>query len=149
MSQFTVGNELPVKLFVDTFIVDGIELLLHILTIRVGTDWHGRRNFAGLRIRIRIILRCWIRIRSRETAHSRGSNWNPRGFSDPVVANPQHFDEEQDPDPHLSDADPQPWNFEYNYFWAASTFIFSSVTNPDPGSGAFLTPRSGSRIRDG
>jgi hypothetical protein len=54
VSQFTVGNELPLKLFVDTFIVDGIELLLHILTIRVGPDWHGRRNFAGFRIRILI-----------------------------------------------------------------------------------------------
>jgi hypothetical protein len=56
MSQITVVNELPlpVKLSVDTFIVDRIELLLHLLKIRVGTDWHGRRNFAGLRFQIRM-----------------------------------------------------------------------------------------------
>ncbi len=91
---------LPVKLFGDTFKVDGIEFLLHILTIRVGPDWYGRPNFAGLRIRIRIVLRCWIRIRIRMTAHSRGSKIVSWRVFRPVVADSPHFDGEKDPDPH-------------------------------------------------
>jgi hypothetical protein len=43
------------------------------------------------------------RLHTAVDAHNRGSKWSPWSVYRPVVADSHHFDEEQDPDPHLNE----------------------------------------------